>query len=79
MAPTIRLRDGVNKRLKERFNCSTDTALAEVVGIDQSQWSRVTRGISSPGPTFQAQLLALDTGMTFDELFEVVAGEKAAR
>lgn len=77
MAPTIRLRDGVSERLKELFDCSTDTALAECVGIDPSQWSRVTRGRSSPGPNFQAQLLLATEGteMTFYELFEVDKGD----
>ncbi|OPG13701.1 hypothetical protein [Microbispora sp. GKU 823] len=81
MAPTIRLRDGVPERLKKLFDCSTDMALAETIGIDQSQWSRVARGVSAPGPAFQAQLLLAVEGKDLDfyTLFEVVKGETERR
>lgn len=71
---TIRLRDGVAERLKKAFGCTTDTGVAETIGVDQSQYSRVLRGRSDPGPYFQARLLlrARDHGMTFDDLFQIV-------
>ena len=73
LAPTIRLREGVNDRLKREFGCTTDAALAAHMGIDASHWSRVTRHRSAPGPGLQAQLLIACTGIaSFDELFEVV-------
>lgn len=70
MAPTIRLRDGVNELLKERFNCSTDGAVAEHIGIHPSTWSRAIRDRAIPGPKLSELLLALD-GLSFDDLFEL--------
>jgi hypothetical protein len=74
---TIRLRPGVAARLKDAFGCNTDTEVAETIGIDQSQYSRVVRGRSDPGPSFQARLLlrAESHGLRFDDLFEVVVDE----
>lgn len=73
MTPTLELRRGVNERLRQMFGCTTDGAVAEVLGIDASQFSRVYNGKSSPGPNFIARLLiAADGQATFDELFEVV-------
>jgi len=73
-SPTIRLRDGTKERLKKAFGVDSDVAVAERIGIDQSQYSRVTRGHSSPGPYFQARLLlAADVnGLGFYDLFEIV-------
>jgi transcriptional regulator with XRE-family HTH domain len=79
MAPTIRLREGVNTRLRKMFDCTTDGAVAEVLGIDASQYSRVYNERSSPGPNFVARLLiATDGKATFDDLFEVVEEKDAA-
>lgn len=80
MAPTIRLRRGVNTRLRKMFDCATDGAVAEVLGIDASQFSRVSTWSSSPGPNFVARLLiATDGQAAFDDLFEVVEEKDAAR
>lgn len=70
---TIRLRAGVAARLKKAFGCTTDTEVAEAIGIDQSQYSRVVRGRSDPGPSFQARLLLRveSHGLRFDDVFEV--------
>ena len=76
MAPTVRLRRGVNARLREMFGCSTDGAVAEVLGIDASQFSRVYNGKSSPGPNFTARLLIATEGHAkYEDLFEVVDDE----
>lgn len=70
---TIRLRSGVTALLKDAFGCTTDTGVAEAIGIDQGQYSRIVRGRSDPGPYFQARLLlrAEEHGLRFDDLFEV--------
>lgn len=73
MAPTVLLRRGVNERLRTMFNCTTDGAIADVLGIDPSQFSRVYNRRSSPGPNFMARLLiAADGKATFYDLFEIV-------
>ncbi|MFB4280786.1 helix-turn-helix domain-containing protein [Nonomuraea sp. MTCD27] len=71
---TIRLRDGVDEQLKEVFGYKTATEVAEALGVDQGQYSRVIRGRSDPGPQFQARLLlrVQQYGLTFDDLFHVV-------
>lgn len=74
MAPTIRLRDGVNELLKDRFKCSTDDAVAEHIGIHPSTWSRAHRGVAVPGRKLSELLLQID-GLGFDDLFEVHTGE----
>lgn len=72
--PTIRLKGGVNDRLKEAFELPTDTAVAEHIGIDQGQYSRVLAGRSNPGPQFQARLLiaAEPLQLGFYDLFTIV-------
>lgn len=76
MPPTLELRRGVNERLRKMFGCATDGAVAEVLGIDASQFSRVYNGKSSPGPNFIARLLiATDGQATFDDLFKVIDAE----
>lgn len=74
MAPTIRLRAGVNDLLKEHFKCATNGAVAERIGVDASTWSRAIRGRAIPGPKLAEQLLKIE-GFTFDDLFEVHTGE----
>lgn len=71
---TIRLRSGVGDQLKKAFGCKTATEVAEVLGVDQGQYSRVLRGRSDPGPQFQARLLlrVQQHGLTFDDLFHIV-------
>jgi hypothetical protein len=76
VAPTIRLREGVGEQLQELFGCPTDGAVADVIGIDPSQFSRVSKRRSSPGPNFTARLLiaARERGLTNEQilgLFEV--------
>ncbi|MFI7628456.1 hypothetical protein [Microbispora rosea] len=78
MPPTIRLRNGVNERLKTHFGCSTDGAVAERIGIDPATWSRVIRGVSLPGPKLSDLLLQIE-GFTFEDLFELVIEQPAGR
>jgi transcriptional regulator with XRE-family HTH domain len=79
MSPTVRLRRGVNARLREMFGCTTDGAVAEVLGIDPSQYSRVYNRRSSPGPNFTARLLIATEGHAkYEDLFEVVEEDEDA-
>jgi hypothetical protein len=78
MPTTVRLREGVNDLLKKRFSCSTDWQVAQRVGINKSQWSRVLRGECLPGAKLQDLLLGID-GLSFNDLFEVVVEEPAGR
>ncbi|TYB69646.1 hypothetical protein FXF51_05660 [Nonomuraea sp. PA05] len=75
---TIRLRQGAGERLKRVFDCTTNTQVAESIGVDQGHYSRVLNGRADPGPYFQGNLLlaARDHGLTFDDLFEVVELEE---
>ncbi|WP_433520059.1 helix-turn-helix domain-containing protein (plasmid) [Nonomuraea sp. CA-143628] len=70
MAPTIRIREGVNELLMERFGCSTSGEVAKNIGVSGSAWSRAVRGKSIPGPKLAGLLLQID-GLGFDDLFEV--------
>ncbi|MGW4406582.1 hypothetical protein ACWEJ6_21310 [Nonomuraea sp. NPDC004702] len=70
MAPTIRIRQGVNDLLMKRFKCSTSREVAERVGVNEATWSRAVRGLSSPGPKLFGLLLQID-GLKFGDIFEV--------
>ncbi|MEO3869427.1 hypothetical protein ABGB18_11395 [Nonomuraea sp. B12E4] len=74
MAPTIRLRQGVNEKLKKHFNCSTDGAVAKHIGVNASTWSRAVRRVAVPGPKLSDALLSID-GFGFEDLFEIHMGE----
>lgn len=74
MSPTIKVRAGVSDRLKTQFDCTTDSAAARALGVDQGQWSRVMTGRSAPGPMFQARML-LAANVPWEQLFEVVAND----
>lgn len=71
MPPVIKLRDGVNEKLKEHFGCKNDGEVAEHIGVNPSTWSRALRGVAVPGPKLADQLLKID-GFGFDDLFELV-------
>ncbi len=71
MPPTIRLRDGVNEQLKTLWGVSTDGEVADRIGIDPSQWSRVLRGVNLPGPKLLDLLLGID-GIKFEDVAELV-------
>lgn len=70
MAPTIRIREGVNDLLMKRFKCATSREVAVRVGVNEATWSRAVRGLASPGPKLFGLLLKID-GLKFDDLFEV--------
>ncbi|MET9339209.1 hypothetical protein [Nonomuraea sp. NPDC003804] len=76
-APAIRIREGVDELLKQRFECSTSRGVAERIGVHEATWSRAVRGVSAPGKKLAALLLQID-GLRFDDIFEVHTGEESA-
>lgn len=70
MAPTIRIREGVNDLLMKRWECGTSRQVAERVGVNEATWSRAVRGLSSPGPKLFGLLLCIE-GLKFADIFEV--------
>lgn len=77
MTATLRLKTEMVSKIRGWKGLKTDAALAEVMGIDAGNLSRVLRGKQQPGPKFIAALCtALDAEL--DDLFEVVADDDAA-
>ena len=77
MVATLRLKTAMVSKIRGWKGLKTDAALAEAMGIDPGNLSRVLRGKQQPGPKFIASLCqALDAEL--DDLFEVVAGEDDA-
>lgn len=80
MAPTIHLRTGASKRLREILKCGTDGELAQALGMDVSHLSRLYNRRSSPGPSFIARVLTATNGkVTFEDIFEVIGDETPLR
>lgn len=77
MVATLRLKTEMIAKIRGWKGLKTDAALAEVMGIDAGNLSRVLRGKQQPGPKFIASLCqALDAEL--DDLFEVMAEDPAA-
>jgi transcriptional regulator with XRE-family HTH domain len=77
MVATLRLKTEMVAKIRGWKGLKTDTALAEAMGIDAGNLSRVLRGKQQPGPKFIAALCsALDAEL--DDLFEIVHDEDAA-
>lgn len=77
MVATLRLRSEMVAKIRGWKGLRTDAALAEVMGIDAGNLSRVLRGKQQPGAKFIASLCsALEAEL--DDLFEVVQDEDAA-
>jgi transcriptional regulator with XRE-family HTH domain len=71
MVATLRLKTEMVTKIRGWKGLTTDTALAEQMGIDAGNLSRVLRGKQQPGPKFIASLCqALDAELA--DLFEVV-------
>lgn len=76
MVATLHLRTDNLAKIRRWKGISTDAQLAEAMGIDPGNLSRVLRGAQQPGPKFIAALChALDADL--GDLFEVV-GEAVA-
>lgn len=71
MTATLRLKIEQLDKIRRWVGLTTDTALAEAMGIDAGNLSRVLRGKQQPGPKFIAALVtALKADL--EDLFEVV-------
>lgn len=76
MVATLRLKTEMVTKIRGWKGLKTDTALAEAMGIDAGNLSRVLRGKQQPGPKFIASLCrALEAEL--DDLFEVLADDAA--
>ena len=78
MVATLRLKTETLARYRRLAQLKTDAALAERMGIDAGNLSRVLKGTQQPGPRFIAALCsAFDAQL--EELFEVThEGDDAA-
>lgn len=77
MTATLRLRTDQLKKIRGWVGLTTDAALAQRMGIDAGNLSRVLRGVQQPGPKFIAALcFALNAELA--DLFEVVAPDAEA-
>lgn len=77
MVATLRLKTEMVTKIRGWKGLKTDTSLAEAMGIDAGNLSRVLRGRQQPGPKFIASLCkALDAEL--DDLFEVTESEAVA-
>lgn len=76
MTATLKLKAEMVAKIRGWKGLKTDTALAEAMGIDAGNLSRVLRGKQQPGPKFIAALcLALEAEL--DDLFEVISDDAA--
>lgn len=76
MVATLRLKTEMVSKIRGWKNLKTDSALAEAMGIDAGNLSRVLRGKQQPGPKFIASLCsALEAEL--DDLFEVQMDDAA--
>ena len=77
MVATLRLKTETLANYRRLANLKTDAALAERMGIDPGNLSRVLRGTQQPGPRFIAALCAAFEAR-LEELFEVTESDDAA-
>lgn len=78
MVATLRLKTETLANYRRLAGLKTDSALAQRMGIDAGNLSRVLKGTQQPGPRFIAAMCdAFEARL--EELFEVVgSGEDAA-
>lgn len=75
MTATLRLKTEMLTKIRSWKGIKTDADLAERMGIDAGNLSRVLRGAQQPGPKFIAALCAaLDAELA--DLFEVIELER---
>lgn len=78
MVAKLRLRTGQLAKMRRLAGLDTNAALAERMGYDAGNLSRVLAGKQSPGPKFIAALVAAFPGFDMDDLFEVITEGDAA-
>ncbi len=77
MVATLRLKTEMVGKIRGWKGLKTDASLAQVMGIDAGNLSRVLRGKQQPGPRFIASLCSAHDA-ELDDLFEVISDEDAA-
>lgn len=76
MTATLRLKADVLANYRRLAGLKTDAALAQRMGIDPGNLSRVLRGTQQPGPRFIAALCGAFEAK-LEELFEIVHQDEA--
>lgn len=76
MTATLRLKRETLANYRRLAGLKTDASLAEKMGIDPGNLSRVLKGTQQPGPKFIASLCAAFEAR-LEELFEVVDYDEA--
>ena len=77
VAATLRLRVEQLVKLRKLAGLDTNIALADRMGFDPGNLSRILAGKQTPGPKFMASLVAAFPGFDLDDLFEVVTEDAA--
>lgn len=72
MAAKVCLRTRQLEKFFSLKGVKTDTARAEVIGVNPATYSRVIRGQTAPGEVFIAGTLAAFPELAFEDLFEVI-------
>lgn len=72
MDATLRLRIEHLQKMRKLAKLDTLQALADAMGTDPGNVSRVLHGKQAAGPRFMAALVACFPGYSLDDLFEVV-------
>lgn len=80
--PTTQLRFNVEEwdRIAERLGLKTDAEKAQFLGVDPSNYHRISRGQNTPSSSFVARTMkALQgrRGVTFERLFPIVERDPA--
>ena len=77
MVATLRLKTETLANYRRLAGLKTDAALAQRMGIDAGNLSRVLKGTQQPGPKFIAAMCDA-FGARLEELFEVIGTEDDA-
>ena len=72
-APVVRLRNDRIDEIATARGLVTDSARAELIGVERSTYSRVRSGEIQPGNRFIAGCLLAFHDLRFEDLFEVMA------
>lgn len=72
LAATLILKLDQLQKYRTVAKLDTQAALADAMGFDAGNLSRVLAGKQIPGPKFIAALVSAFPGLTLDDLFEVV-------
>lgn len=76
MTAMLKLKTEMVSKIRGWKGLRTDSALAEAMGIDAGNLSRVLRGKQQPGPKFIAALCAA-LEAELDDLFEITTDDAA--